>query len=71
VELSTERGTVRCRAELTTDIRHDTVFLPFHFPGEERANLLTEEATDPISGMPEFKRTIVQIRALKEEAAIA
>ncbi|TAL44161.1 MAG: nitrite reductase, partial [Salinibacterium sp.] len=74
VELSNERGTVRCRAALTTDIRHDTVFLPFHFPEAERANILTEEATDPISGMPEFKRTIVRVRAMsaiEKEAALA
>jgi assimilatory nitrate reductase catalytic subunit len=65
IELSTERGIVRCTAELTVDIRHDTVFLPFHFAGEERANVLTDHATDPISGMPEFKRTIVRVRALE------
>jgi assimilatory nitrate reductase catalytic subunit len=65
VELSTTRGTVRCRAQVTADIRPDTVFLPFHFPADERANLLTDDVTDPISGMPEFKKTIVHVRALK------
>ena len=67
IEVTSDRGLVRCTAELTTDIRHDTVFLPFHFAGDERANLLTDHATDPISGMPEFKRTIVTVRALAEE----
>ncbi len=71
IELSTARGVVRCAAELTADIRYDTVFLPFHFPAEERANVLTDHATDPISGMPEFKRTVVQVRALQPEATNA
>ncbi|HAM27232.1 MAG TPA: nitrite reductase, partial [Microbacteriaceae bacterium] len=64
VELSNARGTVRCVAEVTPDIRPDTVFLPFHFAGDESANLLTSDATDPVSGMPEFKRTIVTVRAV-------
>ena len=63
-ELATDRGLVRCRAQLSADIRPDTVFLPFHFPGDQRANLLTDDATDPVSGMPEFKRTAVTVRAI-------
>jgi len=38
------------------------VFLPFHFPGLESANRLTEAATDPVSGMPEFKTSKVWVR---------
>lgn len=67
VELSNERGLVRCAAELSVDIRHDTVFLPFHFPDVERANVLVNNVTDPISGMPEFKRTIVSLRRAPEQ----
>lgn len=62
VSISNERGEVSCRAELSTDIRPETVFLPFHFPELESANRLTEAATDPISGMPEFKTSKVWIR---------
>jgi len=65
LELSNARGTMRCRAEVTSTIRHDTVFLPFHFAGDQRANLLTDDTTDPISGMPEFKRTTVRVRVLE------
>lgn len=61
VEISNARGAVRCPAQVTTAIRHDTVFLPFHFALEQCANLLTAARTDPISGMPEFKRTIVDV----------
>ena len=59
--LSNARGIVQVRAEVTVDIRHDTVFLPFHYAGSECANLLTEAAVDPVSAMPEFKRTIVTV----------
>jgi assimilatory nitrate reductase catalytic subunit len=62
VSVSNERGEVMCRAELSTDIRPETVFLPFHFPELESANRLTEAATDPISGMPEFKTSRVWVR---------
>ncbi|WP_374108667.1 molybdopterin oxidoreductase family protein [Microbacterium proteolyticum] len=61
VAVSNERGTVRARASVTTDIRHDTVFLPFHYGGDECANRLTEALVDPTSAMPEFKRTRVRV----------
>ncbi|RFA16652.1 nitrite reductase [Subtercola boreus] len=61
VLVSNTRGTVRVNAELTSAMRHDCVFLPFHYAGDECANLLTERAVDPISAMPEFKRTIVSV----------
>ncbi|CCQ46936.1 molybdopterin oxidoreductase family protein [Pseudarthrobacter siccitolerans] len=62
VSVANERGEVLCRAELSTAIRTDTVFLPFHFPELESANRLTEAATDPTSGMPEFKFNKVWVR---------
>lgn len=55
VRLTTRRGTAIAAAELTTSIRLDTLFVPFHFGGAARANLLTNAALDPISRMPEFK----------------
>ncbi|WP_230207870.1 molybdopterin oxidoreductase family protein [Microlunatus sp. Gsoil 973] len=61
VLVSSPRGRVRCRAGLTTGIRQDTVFLPFHFPGAQSANLLTAAVTDPVSGMPEFKTSRVTV----------
>lgn len=62
VSVANGRGEVVCRAELSTAIRPETVFLPFHFPGAESANRLTEAATDPVSGMPEFKLNTVWVR---------
>src|SRR6478736_4537194 len=62
VAVANGRGEVLCRAELSAAIRPETVFLPFHFPGLESANRLTEAATDPVSGMPEFKTSKVWVR---------
>jgi assimilatory nitrate reductase catalytic subunit len=55
VVLSTRRGAATFKARLTRAIRPDTIFVPFHWPGEQSANRLTNAALDPVSGMPEFK----------------
>ena len=55
VRLTTRRGTAVVSAQLTQSIRMDTLFVPFHFEGSGRANLLTNPALDPVSRMPEFK----------------
>jgi assimilatory nitrate reductase catalytic subunit len=55
VRVSTRRGAAFLRAELTTTARLDTIFVPFHWGGDGRANLLTNPALDPHARMPEFK----------------
>ncbi|MET7652324.1 MULTISPECIES: molybdopterin oxidoreductase family protein [unclassified Streptomyces] len=55
------RGRAVAPARITTGIRPDTVFMPFHWPGEGRANTLTNPALDPISRMPEFKVCAVRV----------
>jgi assimilatory nitrate reductase catalytic subunit len=61
VRLRTRRGEALARAQLTPGIRMDTVFMPFHFSGAGRANLLTNPALDPVSRMPEFKVCAVRL----------
>lgn len=61
VSLTTRRGKAEMKAQLTQSIRMDTLFVPFHFGGTGRANLLTNPALDPISRMPEFKVCAVRI----------
>ncbi|MBT2475744.1 molybdopterin oxidoreductase family protein [Microbacterium sp. ISL-103] len=63
IRISNSRGALQARAELTHDIRPDTVFLPFHYADAESANLLTSDQVDPHSAMPEFKRALVQVSA--------
>ena len=43
--------------------------MPFHWPGEGSANALTTDATDPVSGMPEFKVCAVSV-ALADTPAV-
>ncbi|MFB7250738.1 molybdopterin oxidoreductase family protein [Microbacterium sp. NPDC056234] len=62
IVLTNARGAVTAQVVTDSGIRPDTVFLPFHYPGEHSANLLTVAATDPISAMPEFKRSVVRVR---------
>ena len=69
VRLTTARGTTTVAARWTDAIRPDTVFLPFHWSGEGSANLLTTDAVDPVSAMPEFKVCAVNVVPVPEEAA--
>ncbi|MBS1673368.1 MAG: molybdopterin oxidoreductase family protein [Actinobacteria bacterium] len=69
VAVRNARGRVIADALLTERIRLDTVFLPFHFADAECANLLTAAVADPISGMPEFKRTTVVVAAEGRQGA--
>ncbi|MFD4196137.1 molybdopterin oxidoreductase family protein [Amycolatopsis thermoflava] len=55
------RGETTARVRCIASMRPDTVFLPFHFPGAQRANLLTNPALDPTSRMPEFKVCAVRL----------
>ncbi|MDQ4212827.1 molybdopterin oxidoreductase family protein [Microbacterium capsulatum] len=71
VTVRNRRGRVVADALLTERIRLDTVFLPFHFADAECANLLTAAETDPISGMPEFKRTTVVVAAGRRRGGAA
>jgi assimilatory nitrate reductase catalytic subunit len=62
-DVVSRRGRVRARVRCVASIRVDLVFLPFHFPGEGRANLLTNPELDPTSRMPEFKVCAVRLEA--------
>ncbi|MBK3644746.1 MULTISPECIES: molybdopterin oxidoreductase family protein [Streptomyces] len=61
VAVVSRRGRAVAPARITTAIRPDTVFMPFHWPGEGRANTLTNPALDPTSRMPEFKACAVRL----------
>ena len=71
VRLWNGRGSLVAKVGLSTDIRPDTVFLPFHYADGASANLLTSDALDPISSMPEFKNAVVRVEAVVRTAAVA
>ncbi|MFD4316143.1 molybdopterin oxidoreductase family protein [Streptomyces sp. NPDC058548] len=61
VAVVSRRGRAVAPARITTAIRPDTVFMPFHWAGEGRANTLVNPALDPVSRMPEFKVCAVRL----------
>ncbi|GAA3854399.1 hypothetical protein GCM10022207_16980 [Streptomyces lannensis] len=61
VAVVSRRGRAVAPARISPAIRPDTVFMPFHWPGEGRANTLTNPALDPTSRMPEFKVCAVRL----------
>jgi assimilatory nitrate reductase catalytic subunit len=51
----TRRGAITLRAMVVTTIRPDTIFIPYHWPGDKSPNRLTVAAQDPISKIPQYK----------------
>jgi assimilatory nitrate reductase catalytic subunit len=72
VTLESRRGRAAFAAQVTAEIRPDTLFAPFHWGGKEAANRLINPALDPTSRMPEFKLAavrIVSVEAIDERRA--
>ena len=61
VTLESRVGRAVFLAEVTAEIRPDTMFAPFHWGGRDAANRLISATLDPISRMPEFKLAAVRI----------
>ena len=55
VTVVTRRGRVTYPALVTDTIREDTIFVPYHWAAPVAANILTVDALDPTSKIPEFK----------------
>jgi len=51
----TRRGAITLRAQVVSTIRPDTIFIPYHWPGDKSVNRLTVAAQDPISKIPQYK----------------
>ncbi len=58
------RGRTVAQVRVTADLRPDTVFLPFHWAGDGRANAVTNPVLDPTSRMPEFKACAVRLEPI-------
>jgi formate dehydrogenase major subunit len=63
VRVRSRRGVVTTRAIVTTDVPPGLVGMPYHF-AEAPSNLLTNNALDPLSKMPELKVCAVEVEAL-------
>ena len=61
VKVTSRRGSVTLKAQVTKAIRPDVVFIPYHWAGEQSANRLTIQALDPTSKIPEYKVCAVRV----------
>lgn len=69
MRITSARGSFVAPARVTTAVRPDCVFVPFHGDGDGQfCNDLTNPATDPVSGMPEFKVCAVDVSAAEHGA---
>jgi predicted molibdopterin-dependent oxidoreductase YjgC len=63
VEVTSRRGVVNVKAEVTERTQPGVVFMTFHF-AESAANLLTNSAYDPVAKIPEYKACAVRVAKL-------
>ena len=61
VEVSSRRGKIKAKAQVTEKSGKGVVFMSFHFH-EAAANLLTNAALDPVAKIPEYKVCAVKIK---------
>jgi assimilatory nitrate reductase catalytic subunit len=59
--VESRRGELTLPALVVKTIRPDTIFIPYHWPGDHSANRVTNRALDPISKIPEFKVCAVRV----------
>ena len=63
VKVSTRRGSLTIEARESFRVDEGSVFITFHF-SEAAANLLTNDAFDPIAKIPEFKVAACQVQKI-------
>ncbi len=66
VRVTSRRGSIVLRADVTQKTTLGVVFIPFHF-AEAAANLLTIDALDPLAKIPEYKICAVRVAPAREE----
>lgn len=60
IKVTSRRGAISIKARLTLTVAEGTVFVPMHYK-EAAANVLTNDALDPVSKIPELKVCAVKI----------
>jgi len=61
VNVETRNGKTDCKARITDKVKPGMAFMPFHWQG---TNIITSDALDPISKIPEYKVAACKIEAL-------
>ena len=67
LKVTSRRGSVEGRAQITDRVPPEMVFLPFHF-GEASANILTAAEIDPDSETPGYKISAVKVEKTGKES---
>ena len=62
VKVTSRRGTLQAKSNVTERVPAGTIFMNFHFR-EAAVNLLTNPALDPIAKIPEYKVSAVKVEA--------
>ena len=66
IRLTSRRGEMVARVQVTDRIAPGVVFGGFHYPGLQNVNNLTNPALDPVAKIPEYKVCAVKIEAVPE-----
>ena len=61
VMVKTRRGETEAKARVTEKVKPGVVFMPFHWQG---TNIITSDALDPVSKIPEYKMAACRIEAI-------
>ncbi|MFD2655969.1 assimilatory nitrate reductase catalytic subunit NasC [Gracilibacillus thailandensis] len=61
VRVTSEKGWIIVRCRLSSTIRKDTVFVPFHWTEKQNVNRLVSDQLDPYCRMPGFKMSVVRL----------
>jgi len=61
VRVTSRRGALTVPARIDVGLRPGVVFMTLHFPDDVPTNVLTIDATDPLSGTAEFKACAVRV----------
>jgi formate dehydrogenase major subunit len=59
--VTSRRGSVELRVDVTERVAPGQLFMAFHFP-EVLANALTSDAVDDVTSCPEYKVTAVRVK---------
>ncbi len=65
VDVVSRRGRVRCRALVSRQVRPGSIWMPLHFP-DVRANYLTNDAGDEVTGTAEYKVCAARLELVTE-----
>jgi formate dehydrogenase major subunit/formate dehydrogenase alpha subunit len=69
VDVVSRRGRVRCRAMVSRQVRRNAIWMPFHFP-DARANSLTTDAGDKVTGTGEYKVCAARIEPVQSDTPV-